>query len=112
MSWSVDRRVTSAQKRIIRGALVKAYCPPYVPRVANLCLGKMILTNPQDLDSFELRALKNLVNGECAYLTDSIVQRLIWLSLATRSDDGKVHASELGKDVVLQSRPLRSDFFQ
>ena len=70
------------------------------------------MTNPQDLDSFELRALKNLVNGECAYLTDSIVQRLIWLSLATQSDDGKVHASELGKDVVLQSRPLRSEFFQ
>ena len=70
------------------------------------------MTNPQDLDSFELRALKNLVNGECAYLTDSIVQRLIGLSLATRSDDGKVHASELGKDVVLKSRPLRSEFFQ
>jgi hypothetical protein len=66
----------------------------------------MALTTPQDIDSFELRALKNLVNGESAYLADSVVQRLISLSLATRTEDGKIHASELGKDIVLQLRPI------
>ncbi len=64
------------------------------------------MTNPKDLDSFELRALKNLVNGESAYVTDSVVQRLITMSLATLSDDRKVKASELGKVIVLQSRKL------
>ena len=62
------------------------------------------MISPQDLDNFELRALKNLVNGEGAYLTESVVKRLISLSLASQSNDGKIHASELGKDVVLQSR--------
>ncbi len=48
----------------------------------------------------------HLVNGESAYLADSVVQRLISLSLATRTDDGKIHASELRKDIVLRLRPI------
>ncbi len=62
------------------------------------------MISPRDLDSFELRALKNLVNGEGAYLTEPMVRRLMLLSLASRSGDGKIRASELGKEVVLQSR--------
>jgi len=72
------------------------------------------LPDPQDLDRFEHRALKNLANGEWrmangegAYLADFVVQRLISLSLATRATDGKIYASELARDIVLQSRPLR-----
>ncbi len=72
----------------------------------------MTVTNSQNLDKFDLRALKNLVNGESAYLTDSVVHRLIGLSLAMRSVDGRVHASELGKEVVLQSRQIRSEFLR
>jgi len=67
----------------------------------------MTLPDPQDLDRFEHRALKNLANGEGAYLADFVVQRLISLSLATRATDGKIYASELARDIVLQSRPLR-----
>jgi len=48
-----------------------------------------------------------MANGEGAYLADFVVQRLISLSLATRATDGKIYASELARDIVLQSRPLR-----
>jgi hypothetical protein len=67
----------------------------------------MTVYNQQDLDSFELRALKNLVNGESAYLQDAMIQRLIAISLASQSDDGRIQASDFGRDVVLRSRPLR-----